>query len=133
MRVKLLYFAWVREKTGKAEEDVDLPAGIETVAEVIAWLKQRGPSTPRLSARRGDPRRRRSDACAARGQHHRGLGDRLFPTGDGRLSLSVRVQTADFEIGAEIAGLTAGRSDIGAVVSFTGRMRADNAGKASPA
>ena len=24
MRVKLLYFAWVREKTGKAEEDVDL-------------------------------------------------------------------------------------------------------------
>jgi sulfur-carrier protein len=43
MRVKLLYFAWVREKTGKAEEHVDLPAGIETVAEVIAWLKQQGP------------------------------------------------------------------------------------------
>jgi len=41
----------------------------------------------------------------------------------------VRVQTADFEVGAEIAGLTAGRRDIGAVVSFTGLMRADNAGK----
>jgi len=41
----------------------------------------------------------------------------------------VRVQTADFEVGTEIAGLTAGRSDIGAVVSFTGLMRADNAGK----
>ena len=40
------------------------------------------------------------------------------------------MQTADFEIGAEIAGLTAGRSDIGAVVTFTGLMRADNAGKA---
>jgi molybdopterin synthase sulfur carrier subunit len=43
MRVKLLYFAWVREKTGKAEEDVDLPAGVETVAELMTWLKQRGP------------------------------------------------------------------------------------------
>ncbi len=42
----------------------------------------------------------------------------------------MRVQTADFEIGAEIAGLTAGRSDIGAVVTFTGLMRADNAGQA---
>ena len=41
----------------------------------------------------------------------------------------MRVQTADFEVGAEIAGLTAGRRDIGAVVSFTGLMRADNAGK----
>jgi molybdopterin synthase catalytic subunit len=46
------------------------------------------------------------------------------------LTLSVRVETADFEVGAEIAGLTAGRTDIGAIVSFTGRMRADNAGKA---
>jgi len=43
MRVKLLYFAWVREKTGKAEEHVDLPASIKTVAELVAWLKQQGP------------------------------------------------------------------------------------------
>jgi molybdopterin synthase catalytic subunit len=42
----------------------------------------------------------------------------------------VRVQTADFDVGDEIAGLTAGRSDIGAVVTFTGIMRADNDGKA---
>jgi molybdopterin synthase catalytic subunit len=46
------------------------------------------------------------------------------------LTLSVRVETADFDVGAEIAGLTAGRTDIGAIVSFTGRMRADNEGKA---
>jgi molybdopterin synthase sulfur carrier subunit len=26
--MKLLYFAWVRERIGKPEEDVDLPAGI---------------------------------------------------------------------------------------------------------
>jgi molybdopterin synthase sulfur carrier subunit len=43
MRVKLMYFAWVREKTGKAEEEVDLPAGVATVAELIEWLKTRGP------------------------------------------------------------------------------------------
>jgi molybdopterin synthase sulfur carrier subunit len=43
MRVKLMYFAWVREKTGKAEEEVDLPAGVATVAELIEWLQARGP------------------------------------------------------------------------------------------
>jgi molybdopterin synthase catalytic subunit len=40
------------------------------------------------------------------------------------------VQTADFDAGAEIARLTAGRIDIGAVVTFTGIMRGDSAGRA---
>ncbi|WP_088347590.1 MULTISPECIES: molybdenum cofactor biosynthesis protein MoaE [Rhodomicrobium] len=35
----------------------------------------------------------------------------------------IRVQGDDFDVGAEIAGLTAGREDIGAVVSFTGIVR----------
>jgi sulfur-carrier protein len=39
--VKLRYFAWVRERVGKAEEDVDPPAGIATVGELVAWLSQR--------------------------------------------------------------------------------------------
>jgi molybdopterin synthase sulfur carrier subunit len=39
----LLYFAWVREKAGRAEEEVELPAEAQTVADVIAWLKTRGP------------------------------------------------------------------------------------------
>jgi sulfur-carrier protein len=43
MRVKILYFAWVREKTGKAEEVVELPAGVDTVAGLVAWLRARGP------------------------------------------------------------------------------------------
>ena len=43
MTVKLLYFAWVREKAGRAEEEVELPAEAKTVADVIAWLKTRGP------------------------------------------------------------------------------------------
>jgi molybdopterin synthase catalytic subunit len=34
----------------------------------------------------------------------------------------IRVQQDDFDIGAEIAALKAGRSDIGAIVSFTGTV-----------
>jgi molybdopterin synthase sulfur carrier subunit len=40
-RVKILYFAWVREKTGRAEEEVDVPAGVDTVRQLIAWLMAR--------------------------------------------------------------------------------------------
>jgi molybdopterin synthase sulfur carrier subunit len=39
--VKLLYFAWVRERIGKAEEQVDPPAGVDTVGELMAWLARR--------------------------------------------------------------------------------------------
>jgi molybdopterin synthase sulfur carrier subunit len=41
--MKLRYFAWVREKTGVSEEEIDLPANVATVSDVIAWLKTRGP------------------------------------------------------------------------------------------
>jgi len=40
--MKILYFAWIREKVGRAEEDVELPAGVTTVAELIDWLCARG-------------------------------------------------------------------------------------------
>jgi sulfur-carrier protein len=40
--VRLLYFAWVRERVGKAEERIDPPAGIATIGELMAWLAQRG-------------------------------------------------------------------------------------------
>ena len=40
--MKLLYFAWVRERTGVAEEDLALPAGVGDVAGVVGWLKGRG-------------------------------------------------------------------------------------------
>jgi len=43
MAVKIRYFAWVREKTGKTEEVLDLPAGVATVAELVTWLRSRGP------------------------------------------------------------------------------------------
>ena len=39
---KLVYFAWVRERIGMPEENVSLPAGIVTVADLLGWLKARG-------------------------------------------------------------------------------------------
>ncbi len=41
--MKLLYFAWLRSKTGIGEEDVSPPAGIGTVGELLDWLAGRGP------------------------------------------------------------------------------------------
>jgi sulfur-carrier protein len=41
--MRLLYFAWVREKTGVGAEDVELPRDVTTIAELIAWQKTRGP------------------------------------------------------------------------------------------
>ena len=41
---------------------------------------------------------------------------------------TIRIQQADFDIAAEISALTAGRSDIGAVVSFTGVCRGSEDG-----
>ena len=39
--MKLIYFAWVRERTGISEEDVTLPETVETVSDLLEWLKNR--------------------------------------------------------------------------------------------
>ena len=39
--------------------------------------------------------------------------------------MAIRVQRADFDVAAEIAALIAGRTDVGAVVTFTGRVRGE--------
>jgi molybdopterin synthase catalytic subunit len=44
--------------------------------------------------------------------------------------VAVRVQPEDFDVGAEVRRLTAGRTDIGAVVTFTGTVRGGSAGDA---
>ncbi len=44
--------------------------------------------------------------------------------------MSVRLQTEDFDIAAEVARLTRGRTDIGAVATFTGICRGSEAGEA---
>ncbi|RTL96848.1 molybdopterin converting factor subunit 1 [Ancylobacter aquaticus] len=40
--MKVLYFAWVRERIGLEAEEVDLPQGVATVAELAAFLGARG-------------------------------------------------------------------------------------------
>ncbi|MCO5065615.1 MAG: molybdopterin converting factor subunit 1 [Rhizobiaceae bacterium] len=39
---KLVYFAWVRERIGKREEELDLPADVRTVADLLTWLQGQG-------------------------------------------------------------------------------------------
>src|SRR3954462_5788934 len=42
---------------------------------------------------------------------------------------TIRIQEADFDIAQEIAALTSGRSDVGAVVSFSGICRGSEGGE----
>ena len=41
--MKIRYFAWVRERAGRGEEEVELPPDVATVGDVIAWLRTRSP------------------------------------------------------------------------------------------
>lgn len=42
--LKLVYFAWVRERIGHPEDVIDnLPSDVTTVAHLIDWLAERGP------------------------------------------------------------------------------------------
>ncbi|MGY8997805.1 MAG: molybdopterin converting factor subunit 1 [Alphaproteobacteria bacterium] len=40
--MKLLYFAWLKQKIGIGAEEVTLPDEVNDVAGVVAWLKTRG-------------------------------------------------------------------------------------------
>jgi sulfur-carrier protein len=40
--MKVLYFAWIRERIGKPEEDIELPISVATVGDLMNWLKKRG-------------------------------------------------------------------------------------------
>jgi len=64
--VTLLYFAWVRQKLGRGEEQIDLPPNIKTIAELVAHLRMRGGGYAEAFA---DPKRLR----AAVNQEHVGF------------------------------------------------------------
>jgi sulfur-carrier protein len=40
--MKALYFAWVRERVGMNEEELDPPPTVATISDLIAWLSKRG-------------------------------------------------------------------------------------------
>lgn len=39
--MKVLYFAWLRERLNRGEEEVSPPAEVETVGNLIDWLASR--------------------------------------------------------------------------------------------
>ncbi len=40
--MKLVYFAWVRERIGRSQEDLSLPPEVATVADMLSWLQAQG-------------------------------------------------------------------------------------------
>ena len=40
--MKAVYFAWVRERIGKTEEEIAPPQEVRTAGELIAWLSAQG-------------------------------------------------------------------------------------------
>ncbi|WP_439596117.1 molybdopterin converting factor subunit 1 [Falsiroseomonas sp.] len=55
--MKILYFAWVRQRVGLAEEEVAPPADVRDVAGLVAWLATRSPGHASAFA---DPRQIRA-------------------------------------------------------------------------
>ncbi len=41
--MKIIYFAWLRNKIGLAEEVITPPSEITTVAGLLTWMQSRGP------------------------------------------------------------------------------------------
>ncbi len=42
--MRILYFAWLRERIGTGEEEVAVPAEVNTVGTLVAWMRGRGPA-----------------------------------------------------------------------------------------
>jgi molybdopterin synthase sulfur carrier subunit len=42
MAMRILYFAWLRERIGLSEEQVEPPSGTANVGDLVAWLRSRG-------------------------------------------------------------------------------------------
>ena len=69
--MKIVYFAWVRERIGKPEETLEPPPSIKTVEQLIAWLAARGETyahafeTPRVIRAAIDHAHVKQDAAIA--------------------------------------------------------------------
>ncbi len=40
--MKAVYFAWVRERIGRGDEEIAPPADVKTVGDLIGWLSGQG-------------------------------------------------------------------------------------------
>ncbi len=70
--MKLLYFAWLRQKTGISEEDLVLPSHIANLRQLMAFLAARGDGYAEAF---GDLKRLR----AAVNQEHAGFDASIGP------------------------------------------------------
>ena len=52
-RLTVRYFAWVREKVGRAEEVIEVPADVTTIGDLVGWLVSRGPEYQAAFSRPG--------------------------------------------------------------------------------
>jgi molybdopterin synthase sulfur carrier subunit len=64
MRVRMMYFAAVRDLLGRSEETIELPASVRTVGALAAWLGERDPA---LGARMSSVRIARNESFAETG------------------------------------------------------------------
>ncbi|MGE0253373.1 MAG: molybdopterin converting factor subunit 1 [Alphaproteobacteria bacterium] len=48
--MRILYFAWLRQRTGTGMEQVTLPEQVRTVGELVEWLRGRSPGHARAFA-----------------------------------------------------------------------------------
>jgi sulfur-carrier protein len=42
-KIILRYFAWVRERIGRPDETVSIPTDVVTIADLVTWLRAKGP------------------------------------------------------------------------------------------
>lgn len=70
--MKVLYFAWLRARTGTSEEEVSPPASVATVAGLVEWLKGRSEGHAKAFADMGSVR-------VAVNQEHTGLDHPVRP------------------------------------------------------
>ena len=61
--MKVLYFAWLRQRTGTSAETIELPADVRTVADLLAHVGQRHPGFAEAAAAKGIVR------CAVNQRH----------------------------------------------------------------
>jgi molybdopterin converting factor subunit 1 len=50
--VRILYFAWLRERAGRGEEALTLPPDVATVGALMDWLGRRDPALAEAFAMR---------------------------------------------------------------------------------
>ena len=51
--MKILYFAWLRERLNRGSEEVDPPPTVVTIADLIDWLAARDEAFAHAVAKRG--------------------------------------------------------------------------------